>query len=175
MRVNSASPQGTDVPSAIDEYLELLERRRAVLLATLDGLPKQVLDWTPLSAETSSIAMLTRHCTDALRWWLVQELSGRPIDYDRARDFAAEGEDAATLARVVNAAFDDCAAVLRELDPALLDRVWPVSIAHPRRGQVQSGHFRVYYPLLHLAEHIGHMQLTRQLWEAEGSVLAADA
>ncbi|HEY7294139.1 MAG TPA: DinB family protein [Dehalococcoidia bacterium] len=155
--------------SPIDEYLELLERRRAVLLAAIDGLPAQALDWTPLAAGSSSIAVLIHHCADALRWWLVQELAGRPVAYDRTRDFAAHGEDAATLAAALNAAFDECAAALRGLDPSLLARVWPVGIAHPRRGQEQSGHFRIYYPLMHLAEHIGHLQLTRQLWEERRS------
>lgn len=161
-----AADRGIGMWAAIDEYLELLERRRAVLLTIVEGLPSVALDWTPLPAGTSSIAMLAHHCADDLRWWLVEELSGRPVGRDRVRAFAVRGEDGATLAAVLNAAFDECAAALRGLDPAALERFWPVGIAHPRRGQRQSGHFRVYYALLHLMEHVGQMQLTRQLWEA---------
>ena len=153
--------------TAIDEYLELLERRRALLLDTVARLPNEALAWAPLPAESSSIAMLARHCADDLRWWLIEELAGQPIDYDRARAFSAlAGASAAALAGEIDAAFDACATALRGLDPALLDRVWPVGIAHPRRGRPQSGHFRLYYPLMHLMEHAGHMQLTRQLWQA---------
>lgn len=152
--------------AAFGEYRELLERRRALLLDTAAGLPNEALLWTPLPAESSSIAMLTRHCIDDLRWWLVEELAGTPIGYERARAFAAVDGNAAALAGEIDAAFDACAAALRALDPEVLDRVWPVGIAHPRRGRPQSGHFRLYYPLLHLMEHVGQMQLTRQLWQA---------
>ncbi|HZQ38033.1 MAG TPA: hypothetical protein VFD32_19045, partial [Dehalococcoidia bacterium] len=114
----------------------------------------------------SSIAMLARHCADDLRWWLIEELSGRPIGYDRTRAFAEADTDAATLAGEIDAAFAACAASVGGLDLGLLDRVWPVGIAHPRRGRPQSGYFRLYYPLMHLMEHVGHMQLTRQLWQA---------
>lgn len=154
------------MPAAIEEYLELLERRRALLLDTIAGLPDVALAWTPLPSDTSSIALLARHCADDLRWWLVEELSGEPIGYDRARAFAAASTNAAALTGEIEAAFDQCAAALRRLDPTLLDRVWPVAIAHPRQGRPQSGHFRLYYPLMHLMEHAGHMQLTRQLWQA---------
>src|SRR5690348_8678740 len=92
--------------AAIDEYLELLERRRTLLLDTIAGLPSAALSWTPLLAESSSIAMLARHCADDLRWWLVEELTGEPIGYDRDRAFAAASLDAATVAGGVEAAFD---------------------------------------------------------------------
>ncbi len=165
VRASSAEPGDTEMP-AIAEYLELLERRRALLLDTVAGLPNDALAWTPLPEASSSIAMLARHCADDLRWWLLEELAGQPVGYDRARAFAATGGSSATLAAEINAAFDQCAAALRGLDPALLDRVWPVGIAHPRRGRPQSGHFRLYYPLMHLMEHAGQMRLTRQLWLA---------
>jgi hypothetical protein len=129
-------------------------------------LPPRALDWTPLPAETSSIAMLAHHSADALRWWIVQELAGKPTDYDRTRDFAARDEDAAALAAWLNGVVAECAATLRGLDPALLDRIWPVSITHPQQGQQRSGHYRIVSPLLHLSEHIGQAQLTRQLWQA---------
>jgi hypothetical protein len=133
------------IATAIEEYLELLERRRTLLLDTIAGLSDAALTWTPLAAESSSIAMLARHCIDDLRWWLVEELAGRPIGYVRARAFSTlAGASAAALAGEIDAAFDACAAALRGLDPALLDRVWPVGIAHPRRGRPQSGHFRLY-------------------------------
>ena len=154
------------MPAAIEEYLELLERRRALLLGTIAGLPDAALSWTPLPAESSSIAMLARHCADDLRWWWVEELAGRAIGYDRARAFAPTASDAAALAGEIDAAFDQCAAGLRGLDTEILDRVWPVAIAHPRQGRPQSGHFRLYYPLMHLMEHAGQMRLTRQLWQA---------
>lgn len=152
--------------AAIEEYLELLERRRALLLETIAGLPDAALGWTPLPAASSSIAMLVRHCADDLRWWLLEELAGTPIGYDRERAFAPTRADTSTLAGEIEAAFDQCATALRGLDPALLGRVWPVVIAHPRHGRPQSGYFRLYYPLTHLMEHAGHMQLTRQLWQA---------
>src|SRR5690242_11104014 len=96
--------------TAIDEYLALLERRRALLLETVAGLPSEALDWTPLPAQTSSVAMLTRHVTDDLCWWLVEELVGGPIGYNRGRAFATARVDAATLCVEIDGAFSRCAA-----------------------------------------------------------------
>jgi hypothetical protein len=150
----------------IADYIELLEQQRATFLKLLDGLPTAALDWTPLPQDTSSISALIHHCATGLRWFVVEGLTGRPVPRDRAADFAAHGRDAAVLAGLVTAAFDDAGAALKSIDPALLDQARPIALDHPLNGQVHNPRFCLNWAIRHQAEHIGHISLTRQLWEA---------
>lgn len=150
----------------ITDYLDLLERQRTTFLRLIEGLPVEALDWTPLPQDTSSIGALIHHCAAGLRWFVIEGLTGTLVPQDRAADFAARGQDAAALAAVLNAAFDESAAVLKSLPSALLDEAHPITLNHPLKGQVHNRRFCLNWAIRHLAEHIGHISLTRQLWEA---------
>jgi hypothetical protein len=152
----------------IADYLQLLEEQRAVFLRQLDGLPVEALEWTPLPDDTSSIAALIHHCASTLRWFAVEELTGQPAPrQDRAADFGPHGQDAASLASLINAAFDDATSALESFAPALLGQARPVTIEHRFKGTVHNGRFILNHALRHQGEHIGHISLTRQLWEAQ--------
>lgn len=150
----------------IADYLDLIKRQRAGLLQAVAGLPVEALDWTPLPRDTSSIAVLAHHCAGVVRLWCVEGLAGRDTHRDRAAEFAAGGKNAAVLADLINAAYDESEAAVRDVDPAVLDRAQPLTLNHDRRGETHTGRFCITTAVGHVAEHIGHMQLTRQLWEA---------
>lgn len=151
----------------VTDYVQLLEEQRAAFLRLLDGLPLDALEWMPLPADTSSIAALIHHCASTLRWFTVEELTGTTVPQDREADFGPHGQDAAALVALVSAAFDDAVTTLRTIDPAKLDQARPVTIEHRHKGAVHNGRFILNHALRHQGEHIGHLSLTRQLWEAQ--------
>ena len=153
----------------IADYIDVLERQRAGLLQAVRGLPSEALDWTPLSKDTSSIAMLAHHAAGVIRLWFVEGLTGRDIGRNRDDEFAARGKDESALTAVINAAYDESIAALRSTDPGLLSKEAPITLNHLTRGQVRTPRFGISYALNHAGEHIGHMQLTRQLWEARAT------
>ena len=153
----------------IADYIGLMQRQRAELLGALDGLPVAALDWTPLPEATSSLAMLAHHCAGVLRFWIVEGLTGQDTQRDRPAEFAARGQDAGALATLINAAYDEAEAALKEIDPAVLDEERPITLNHHMRGQVSTPRYVcLTLAINHVSEHVGHMQLTRQLWEARG-------
>ncbi len=153
----------------ISEYMEAIERQRAGLIAAVEGLPVEALDWAPLPRDTSSLSVLAHHCSGLLRLWMVEGLTGKDTGRSRESEFAAAGKDATALTDLINGAYDDAAATLASIDPAQLDQPAELAINHARRGEMHTRRFVILTPLTHVAEHIGHMQLTRQLWEARGS------
>jgi hypothetical protein len=156
------------VSQELADYLQLLEEQRAAFQRLLDGLPVEALEWTPLPADTSSIAALIHHCASTLRWFTVEGVAREQISpQDRAADFGPHGQDAAALAALINAAFDDAAGALRTIDPASLDQARTVTLEHRFKGTVHNGRFILNHALRHQGEHIGHISLTRQLWEAQ--------
>lgn len=157
------------MPQEILDYLELMARQRAEMLRTVEGLPPEALDWTPLPDITSSIAVLVNHSAGVIRLWFVEGLTGQETARDRAKEFAARGHDAAALADLIEAAFDDAEAALKSSDPKAWDTAAPLTLHHNTRGQVHTPRFGIAYALSHAGEHLGHMQLTRQLWEARGA------
>ncbi|MFN8556460.1 MAG: DinB family protein [Dehalococcoidia bacterium] len=150
----------------IADYLDVMGRQRAGLLAAVKDLPVEALDWRPLPEVTSSIAVLAHHAAGVIRLWFVEGLTGRDIGRVRDDEFAVQGRDAAALAAVINGTYDEAEAALKGCDPAMLDRAAPLTVNHNTRGQVHTPRFGIAYALNHAGEHIGHMGLTRQLWEA---------
>lgn len=154
----------------IADHLDLFARLREGMLAAIDGLNVEALDWTPLASDTSSLAMLAHHCVGVLRLWVVEYLTGRDVGRDRAAEFAAKGQDATALAALVTSAFDEATAALSAADPATFSHPRQVTLNHPTRGQMRTAYYGIGYALSHISEHVGHMQLTRQLWEARQRV-----
>jgi Protein of unknown function (DUF664) len=158
--------RGGIVSPEIEDYLSLLRQQRKAMLAAVAGLPVEALDWTPLPRDTSSLAMLAHHCAGLIRLWFVDGLLGRDTGRNREAEFAARGQDAATLAALINAAFDEAEGALAEVDVTAMDEARPLTLNHAQRGETHSGRYCIIVPLRHVAEHTGHMALTRQLWEA---------
>ena len=153
----------------IADYLQIMAGQRAALLGAVKGLPVEALDWTPLPSDASSLSVLAHHCSGVARLWLVEGLTGRDSGRNRDAEFAASGLDAGALTAVINGAFDDAEAALKSLDPARLDQPVEITFNRRRRGETHTPRFFIATPITHIAEHIGHMQLTRQLWEPRSS------
>jgi uncharacterized damage-inducible protein DinB len=142
------------------EYLGLLKD-------AIGGLPDEAVNWKP-GATANSIGVLVHHSLVATRFWL-RNGSGQvdSISRYRAEDRtpAFQVEDATVVG--LNAAIDGAMAEFESIlttgtEDCLTAMVsWPED---PNAGRMAiSG---LMHATSHLAEHVGQVQLTRDLWLA---------
>jgi hypothetical protein len=133
------------------------------LRAGVDGLPGEALDWEPAGADTNSIAVLVTHVLHSTRWWLSVAV-GAPLP-DRVRDseFTVKSGDPAALAAFMT---DFSAQIMALLNDAG-DVDWAALRDTPGDTPEQvPASWAVLHAIEHLREHVAHVGLTRQLWEA---------
>jgi uncharacterized damage-inducible protein DinB len=139
------------------------------LLAGVDGLPGEALDWKPAGADTNSIAVLVTHVLHSTRSWL-SVVVGAPLpDRDRDSEFAVKSDDAKALADFMH---DFSRQIM-----ALLDNAGEVDWSAMRKTHARPGNapeqvpasWAVLHAIEHLREHVAHVGLTRQLWDARAT------
>ncbi len=143
----------------IRTYLERLRDRRAEILKTIDGLDAAALDWKPAPKETNAIAVLAVHTVGSERWWLHQIVGGKKVARDRDAEFHATARNVTALGEAY--------VVVAEETERMLSRLSPTDMEAGRKAGpgTRSVRWCILHVLEHYNEHIGQMQLTRQLWE----------
>jgi uncharacterized damage-inducible protein DinB len=152
----------------VQAYLTQLRDLRAELLKWCDSLPADALNWRPLAhplkgtepiTDTNSIYVMATHVIGSEAWWLQQIIGGMDVHRNRDAEFVATGDDLAALLVRLNAVAMQSETVLSKLAEADLDGERDTTL----------GKHTVRWCILHVIEHtsrhIGHIELTRQLWE----------
>lgn len=150
-------------------YEDRLRSVAATLLATLDGIPDDVFNtWKPAAAregvhEMNTFAVIATHAVAASEFKTLHAVGGGPTKRNRPAEFEATGSVAETRVRYAQW-LDGVHDLLATFTDADLDQELH-SAEDAARG------WRAAEILLqaldHLALHAGHLQIQRQLWEAE--------
>jgi uncharacterized damage-inducible protein DinB len=141
-------------------YLDCLEKLHAGFAQALDGLPSDALDWCP-GPEMNSITRLVVHTAGAERYWIGDVAGKDPSGRERSAEFRAQGLDASALHSRMAAALEHSRGVLEKLRLADLNSLH----VSTRDGQMVAVGWALAHALEHTALHLGHIQITRQLWE----------
>jgi uncharacterized damage-inducible protein DinB len=141
-------------------YLDKLAELHKDLAQAIDGLPQQALDWIP-SEGMNSIDVMITHLTGAERYWIGDVVAGEASPRDRAAEFRVSGITADALRQRLG---DTLSYARRVLEPLPLQELEQERIS-PRDGRKFSVSWALLHALEHTAIHLGHIQLTRQLWE----------
>ena len=140
------------------DYLNLLKKCHDDIHKTINGLPPEALDWVP-GAEMNSICVLVYHITGAERFWIGDVAVNEPSNRDRNAEFKVRGLGEAFLRGRLDDSYGYATAVLEQITLQDLET--------PRTSS--RGTFTVGWALLHALEHshlhLGHLQITRQLWD----------
>ena len=149
-----------------NDYLDILQACHTDILKALEGLPPAALDWVS-GPEMNSISVMVFHLTGAERYWIGDVAAQEPSDRDRDSEFRVHnvGMD------VIRKRLDDSLAYVRKTLKKLTLQDLGASRTSPRDGRK----FTVVWALLHALEHsnlhLGHIQITRQLWmESKGNI-----
>jgi len=152
--------------SFFEDYLERLTALHRGCLKAIEGLSIEALDWIPVqnpTSEMNSINVLITHLIGAERYWIgdvaIGDVSGRVRDEEfQVHELSADQlsqniEDATHYAQTAmeNLSLDD---LLKEGKS-------------PRDGRNFTVAWALLHALEHTAIHLGHIQLTRQLWDEQ--------
>ena len=124
----------------------------------VNALPEDALTWRPGNEETNSVAQLVRHVTAIQNLLLGRALNESP-EYDHTyalRNDPATKEELHGLLTDAKTKKDD---QLARLDTMDMSEMLPGG-----RGPTMRAHY-VIHTADHGQEHLGHAELTKQLWE----------
>ena len=141
-----------------------VRRTFADMRQTIAEFPPDALNWKPAGEDTNSVAVLTTHSLHSTRSWLCTALGERLPDRDRDSEFRVAEEDPEALLALFDEMAGQCTALFdspRDVDWAAIRRT------HTRPDASDAIQVPAACALLHaiehLREHLGQMQLTRQL------------
>ncbi|MCO6452007.1 MAG: DUF664 domain-containing protein [Caldilineales bacterium] len=146
----------------IAQYQHMIDDLRQQVIELLAGLPAEALNWRPLPQSdehaTNSLAVMAAHVAGAEHFWMAEVIGGHPPTRNRPAEFVTQADGADELIRRLQAVAEETRAVLSTLSEADLagDR-----IAHGKSVPLR---WCILHVIDHAALHLGHMQITYQLW-----------
>jgi len=155
-----AAPVGRfDVASTV---LRLFEQLHDQIRGEIDGLDGDALNWAP-GAGANSIATIVAHVVGSEAETL-RCVAGAPSTRDRDEEFTRGRRDADAILRELRAADD----LIEQLTPDMGTQRLRGLIALPTlpAGERRSGLTWLVGNYGHAREHVGHIQLTKQLYRA---------
>jgi uncharacterized damage-inducible protein DinB len=163
----------------LDNYLKRIEDLREQVSDLIADLPAEALNWRPLPPSvpapsallgtgaggteergdaTNSLAVLAAHIAGAEHFWIGEVIGGRPSTRDRDAEFLTEVEDGSQLVRLLEQTGLETREILTTLTETDLDGI------REARGRQVPVRWGILHIIDHTALHLGHMQLTYQLW-----------
>ena len=149
----------------VQAYLTDFEELREQVKSLLEGLGQEALDWRPIEGvdelATNSLTAMVIHLVGSETYWMKEVIGGKKIVRDRDAEFVTKGLNVPALQAKIEATGKVTAEILSALTEKQLEesRKW--------RDRSVSVRWCILHVIEHYAQHLGHMQLTRQLWLAK--------
>jgi len=149
----------------IQNYLTELDDLHNQVKGLLEGLPQQALDWRPVEGEgdleTNSLTVIATHLAGSEAFWSSEMIGGKKINRDRDSEFKTKGMSSSDL----KGKLDKSGKLTHEMLLSLTEK----QLEENRNWRDRSISVRgcILHLITHFAQHIGHIQLTRQLWLAK--------
>ena len=125
-------------------------------------LPAEALNWRPVDGpadhSTNSLAVLALHVAGAEHFWIAEVIGRHPPTRDREAEFVQQVDDWAKLTGRLEQVGRQTREVLSGLADAELGDL------RAARDKHVSVRWALLHVIDHTALHLGHMQLTYQLW-----------
>ena len=137
------------------------------LVAILDGLGEEELQWRPPAPDANSLNVLAMHTLGNLEENILQTLCGEPAHREYDEEFRADNISAQAVADRWTSLRQRVESALAILTTSDLDS----PRMHPRRGEI-TGRDVLIVVARHAAEHLGQAELTRDLMRAAQSPVA---
>jgi uncharacterized damage-inducible protein DinB len=144
-------------------YLERIEAMRQQIAQMIASTPAEALHWRPIADSddhaTNSLAVLATHTAGAEHFWIHEVVGQYPPTRDRDAEFAVNEGEPADLLQLLHDTGIETKKVLENLTEATLNA----------SREVRQHTFPVRWCILHVLDHaalhLGHMELTFQLWQ----------
>lgn len=144
-------------------YLERIDDLRGQIASILQMLPHEALNWRPIEDSEdhamNSIAVLAAHAAGAEHFWIGEVVGGLPPTRNRDAEFETVVNETAVLQQTLEKVASETRTVLHRLTQADLDGT---RLARERDVPVR---WAILHVIDHTALHLGHIQITTQLWQ----------
>jgi len=148
----------------IQGYFTTMNEMREQVRSLLEGLPEEALDWRPIEGEgelaTNSLGVIVSHLAGSATYLIKEIIGGQPVHRDREAEFATRHANASTLKARLDGAVKIVEEVLSPLKEGQMEE------DRKYRDRTAKVRWIILHVIEHTALHLGHMQLTRQLWLA---------
>lgn len=142
------------------DYLKNLEELHVEALENIRDLPQEALDWKPFPGG-NSIAVIITHMAGAEKFWLGDVVAGESTGRDREAEFEVKDMEIEQLSTLLDDSLAYARTVLETLDIESLGS----TRSSPRNDRNVSVGWSLGHTLKHSAIHLGHLHVTRELWE----------
>ena len=142
------------------DYLERLEALLQDFEPVIRDAPPEALNWQP-GPDMNSLGVLVLHTAGATRFLIGDLALGEPAPRDRDGEFAAQDVTATELNEQLASTIAHAREAVTRLTLDDLERVRQL----PGRTSQRTVSWALLHALEHAAQHLGHAQLTRQLWD----------
>lgn len=154
--------------SELDNYLNRLDDLHNQISGLIAELPSEALNWRPIEGKddhaTNSLAVLTVHLAGAEHFWMAEVIDGRPETRDRDAEFVTVATSATELIQLLEKAAGETREVFSTLSESDLNGT------RQTKGRVVPVRWCILHVIDHTSLHLGHMQMTYQLWTGGKSV-----
>jgi uncharacterized damage-inducible protein DinB len=146
----------------LEHYLHLIADLRSQVRVLIADLPADALNWRPLPGvddhAMNSLAVLAAHVAGAEHFWIAEVVGGYPVTRERPTEFATLVDGPSALLERLDTVGRETDEVFAGLTAADLDGTREV------RGKTVTVRWGILHVVDHTALHLGHMQITYQLW-----------
>ena len=146
----------------LENYLQRLEDLHKQVVEVINGVPSDGLNFVPIHLPdlqvSNSMAALAVHIAGAEHYWIGEVIAQMPPTRDRDAEFKTRAKGSNDLIAKINNAFAETRSILGNLSEDDLGSL----------RNVEDHDVPVRWAILHVIDHtalhLGHMQLTYQLW-----------
>lgn len=143
-------------------YIDRLDYLRNEVKKAIHGMSAQEVNWAPLPTDTNSPCVLATHIAGSESRSIHQMVGGIAVNLTRDAEFAARGSSASELEALLDRVAPTTRSVLQNLSS---DDLSQAKVMRPGEAPV-SLRFVILRTIMHLSEHLGHLNLTKQLYAA---------
>lgn len=146
----------------IKAYIDTLDELRSQVGNIIKDMPAEGLNWRPSLPEgadpTNSLSVLAVHVAGSEHGWIAETVGGYPKTRIREDEFKYVATSAKEPLEKLAAVADETHHVLNQLSMKQLDG------SMVKDGRALPTRWIIHHLIHHYSLHIGHMQLTYQLW-----------
>ena len=154
----------------IANYLDRINGLREQVRELITAVPAEALNWRPIEGDddhaTNSLAVMAAHIAGAEHRWYHEVIGRQPATRQRELEFKTVAENAAGLVEKLAFNAEESQRILSALSAEDLDGTREVE------GHSVPVRWAILHVIDHTALHLGHMQITYQLWNS-GQAMAA--
>ena len=143
-----------------EDFLNCLESYHDDIKLTIEGLPQSALDWIPES-DMNSLGIIVAHVAGSERYMIGDIVAKEPSGRDRDAEFRTQGISVAAL----HERLDGNLAYIRQVLESFSLEDLDTQCVSPRDDLTHTARWYMFRVLGHAAIHLGHAQITRQMWE----------